>query len=60
MWISNCKKNLLSELNMEKTYDFAIKPPKNDPPETTVSIYFSRNSDSHNQNNQLKKFEKNL
>ena len=29
MWISNCKKNLSSELlNMEKTYDFVIKPLK--------------------------------
>ena len=25
-----------------------------DPPETTVSIFFSRNCDSHNQNSQLK------
>ena len=25
---------------MEKTYDFVIKPLKNDPPETTVSIFF--------------------
>ena len=36
-------------------------PLKNDPPpETTVSIFFSRNWDSHNQNSQLKKFEKDL
>ena len=35
-------------------------PLKNDPLETTVSIIFSRNWDSHNQNSQLKKFEKNL
>ena len=35
-------KNLSSEfLNMEKTYDFVIKPFKNDPLETTVSILFS-------------------
>ena len=35
------EKNLLSELlNMDKTYDFDIKPLKNDPPETTVGIYF--------------------
>ena len=33
MWIANCKKNLLSELlNMEKTYDFVIKPLKKLPP----------------------------
>ena len=33
-------KNLSSELlNMEKTYDFVIKPLKNDPTETTVSIF---------------------
>ena len=33
--------NLSSEfLNMEKTYDFVIKPLKNDPLETTVSILF--------------------
>ena len=36
-------------------------PLKNDPLETTVSIFFfSRNSDSHNKTSQLKKFEKNL
>ena len=35
-------------------------PLKNDPPETMVSMFFSRNRDSHNQNSQLKKFEKNL
>ena len=35
-------------------------PLKNDPPETTVSIFFSRNWNSHNQTSQLKKFEKNL
>ena len=35
-------------------------PLKNDPPETAVSIFFSRNSDSYNQNSQLKKFEKDL
>ena len=34
-------KNLSSELlNMDKTYDFVIKPLKNDPLETTVSIFF--------------------
>ena len=34
-------KNLSSELlNMEKTYDFVMKPLKNDPLETTVSIFF--------------------
>ena len=33
---------------------------KNGPPETTVSVFFSQNWDSHNQNSQLKKFEKNL
>ena len=33
--------NLSSELlNMDKTYDFVIKPLKNDPLETTVSIFF--------------------
>ena len=54
-------KNLSSELlNMEKTYDFFIKPLKKWPPETTVSIFFSQNWDSHDQNSQLKKFEKNL
>ena len=35
-------------------------PLKNDPLETTVNIFFSRNWDIHNQNNELKKFEKNL
>ena len=35
-------------------------PVKNDTPETTVSIFFSRNCDSHNQTSQLRKFEKNL
>ena len=35
-------------------------PLKNDPLETTVTIFFSRNWDSHNQHSQLKKFEKNL
>ena len=35
-------------------------PLKNDPLETTVYISFSRNSDIHKQNSQLKKFEKNL
>ena len=35
------EKNLSSELlNMDKTYDFVIKPLKNDPLETTVSIFF--------------------
>ena len=53
------EKSLLSELlNMDKTYDFVIKPLKNDPLETPVSIFFSRNWDIHNQNSQLKKFEK--
>ena len=34
------QKNLSSELlNMEKTYDFVIKPLKKWPPETTVSIF---------------------
>ena len=33
-------------------------PLKNDPLETTVSIFFSRNLDIHNQNSQLKMFEK--
>ena len=34
------EKNLSSELlNMDKTYDF-VKPLKNDPLETTVSIFF--------------------
>ena len=33
-------KNLLSELlNMEKTYDFVIKPFKNDPLETKIIIF---------------------
>ena len=55
------EKNLSSELlNMDKTYDFVIKPLKNDPLETTVSIFFSRNRDIRNQTSQLKKFEKNL
>ena len=41
MWISNCKKNLSSELlNMEKPMILLSSPLKNDPPETTVSIYF--------------------
>ena len=36
------EKNLSSELlNMDKTYDFVIKPLKNDPLETMVSIFFS-------------------
>ena len=35
-------------------------PSKDDPLETMVSIFFSRNLDSHNQNSQFKKFEKNL
>ena len=35
-------------------------PLKNDPLKTTVSIFFSQNWDSHNQNSQLKKSEKNL
>ena len=35
------EENLSSELlNMDKTYDFVIKPLKNDPLETTVSIFF--------------------
>ena len=35
------EKNLSSELlNMDKAYDFVIKPLKNDPLETTVSIFF--------------------
>ena len=35
------EKNLSSELlNMNKTYDFVVKPIKNDPQETTVSILF--------------------
>ena len=55
------RKNLSSELlNMAKTYDFVIKPLKNDPLETTISIFFSRNWEIHNQNSQLKKSEKNL
>ena len=36
-------------------------PLKNDPLEITVKpVFFSRNWDIHNQNSQLKKFEKNL
>ena len=55
------EKNLSSELlNMDKTYDFVIKPLKNDLLETTVSIFFSQNWDIHNQNSQFKRFEKNL
>ena len=39
IWISNCKKILSSELlNMDKAYDFVIKPLKNDPSENMVSI----------------------
>ena len=34
-------------------------PLKNDPPKTTVSIFFFSKLRSHNQNSQLKKFEKN-
>ena len=35
------EKILSSELlNMDKTYDFVIKPLKSDPLETTVSIFF--------------------
>ena len=35
------EKNLSSEqLNMDKTYDFFMKPLKNDPLETTVSIFY--------------------
>ena len=33
-------------------------PLKNDAPETTVSISFFLETESHNQNSQLKKFEK--
>ena len=37
----NLEKNLSSELlNMDKTYDFVIKPLKNDPLKTTVNIFF--------------------
>ena len=35
-------------------------PLKNNPLETTVSIFFSPNWDIHNQNSRLKRFEKNL
>ena len=46
---------------MEKTYDFVIKPLKKWlPGNHGKHIIFSRNWDSHNQNSQLKKFEKNL
>ena len=36
------------------------RPLKNDPLETTVSLFFCRNLDIRNQHSQLKKFEKNL
>ena len=48
-------------MNMDKTYDFVIKPFKYDPPpppENIVSNFFSRNWDSHNQNSQFKRFKK--
>ena len=56
------EKNLSSEfLNMEKTYDFVIKPLKKLPPGNhSKHTFFSRNWDIHNQNSQLKEFEKNL
>ena len=55
-------KNLSSELlNMDKTYDFVIKPLKKWPPGNHgKNIFFSRNWDIHNQNSQLKRFGKNL
>ena len=41
MWISNCKQVCRQKLlNMDKTYDFVIKPLKYDPPENMVSINF--------------------
>ena len=43
---------------MEKTYDFVIKPLKKWPAGNHVSIFIFENWDSHNQNSQLKKFEK--
>ena len=55
------EKNLPSELlNMDKTYDFVIKPLKKRPPGNHGKHLFSRNWNIHNQNSQLKKFEKNL
>ena len=56
------EKNLSSKLlNMDKTYDFVIKPLKKWPTENHGNhILFSRNWDSHNQHGQLKKFEKYL
>ena len=46
---------------MDKTYDFVIKPLKKWPPGNHGKhIFFSRNWDIHNQNSQLKKFERNL
>ena len=45
---------------MEKTYDFVIKPLKKWPPGNHGKHIVFRNWDSHNQNSQLKKFEKNL
>ena len=46
---------------MDKTYDFVIKPLKKWPPGNHGKhIFRSRNWDIHNQNSQLKIFEKNL
>ena len=56
------EKNLSPKLlNVDKTYDFVIKPLKKSPPGNHGNhIFFSRNWYSHNQHGQLKKFEKNL
>ena len=59
MWISNCKKICCQKLfNMDKTYDFVMKPLKIWSLGNVVSGYFSRNCNSHNQNSQFKNFEK--
>ena len=63
MRILNCKTICHQKLlNMDKTYDFVIKPLKicPSPPGNVVSINFLRNCNNNNQNSQFKKFEKNL
>ena len=54
------EKNLSSESNMDKTYDFVIKPLKKWLPGNHGKDIFFQNWDIHNQNSQLKKLEKNL